>query len=476
MKTSEEMARSIMGRAKAKRAAQKRNVITFAVVCVCVCGIGAGAWMLDRTPVQPVDTLQMQPTAAVQTPQEVPTVPTEPSAPNQVTNIELRPVRISLLSSLSSGGNGVAIGNGVRVPGQQMIRVVDIRKLTKEQAEAVRAGEAEFADYFLDQSYSKAASHMIFGENAIVTVLSAGCLYIPIEDPDLVESVRVSVTGDGRMESLDAIKDVQTGQIIPGEYILEGWNLKNEWRNYKGVNMIWMLTEEMHQKLASDPTIALSSITSTITVKVNMKDGTTASVLVDVTIEDNGMVYFTFGGEEGKVLIPWMQQIRVTDLRKLTDDQAQAIRKGEREYADYVAQHQGIYLMMNGKNAVVTVVSAGDLKIPVKNPDLVDNVRVSVTGHGIINGPLSMKIEDNGDRVIKGCDLRENQGVKMNWMLTEEMLRKLAADPTIPLSSISSTITATINMKDGTQKSVIVDVSVDDDGMVYFTSRGETAT
>ena len=299
MKTSEEMARSIMGRAKAKRAAQKRNIITFAVVCVCVCSIGAGAWMLGRTPAQPVDTLQMQPTAAVQTPQEVPTVPTEPSAPNQVTNIKLQPIRISLLSSLSSGCNTVTLENGVRVPGQQQIRVVDMRGMTTEEKQAVADAERKYAIDFkkkykealLDTSWCTTGS-----ETAIITAISAGYLHIPIEDADLVDSVRVSVIGDGMMYHIEGLKE-ETGEYIPGEYVAKGYSLVNESMLCGGVNMIWTLSGEKMWELSKDPTIPLSSISSTITATINMKDGTKRSVIVDVSVDDDGMVYFTSRGE-----------------------------------------------------------------------------------------------------------------------------------------------------------------------------------
>ena len=467
MKTSEEMARSVMTRAKAKRSAQKRNLITTAAALICVCGIGVGAWMAGRTPENPDNTLQVQPTV---------------SQPKN--NVQLRPVRISLLSTLSSNNHTISYGNGVRVPAQQQIRVVDTRRLTEEQAQAVRESENRFANYMLDNAYGEGAAYLVAGKNAVVTVVAAGTLYLPIEDPDLVESVRVSVTGDGRLYSMEALKDPQTDEIIPGEYILEGWDLKNEWRRIKGVDMIWMLTEQMHQDLANDPTIPLSSITSTITTAVNMKDGTTVSVVVDVTVDDNGFVYFTFQGDaKNSIQIPCLQQIRVADLRGLTDDEARAVREGESEYVHDIIRGDGQSLMSYGENAVVTVFSAGCLNVPFEDPDLVESIRVSVTGDGQINGIEPLKDEQTGEKIpglymLDRWDLttqwRDNRGVEMTWMLSEQMHQSLVNDPTIPLSSITSTITTTVYMKDGTLVISVVDVTVDDDGFVYFTSREET--
>lgn len=301
MKTSEEMAQSVMTRARARRSAQKRNLITAAVSLVCVCGIGVGAWIMGRTPAQPVNPQHLQSTNAMQLSptEELPTQPTEPSVPNQVTNIELRPVRISLLSSLSSGGDTVTLENGVRIPGQQQIRVVDMRGMTTEEKQAVADAERKYATDFkkkykealLDTSWCTTGS-----ETAIITAISAGYLHIPIEDADLVDSVRVSVIGDGMMYHIEGLKE-ETGETIPGEYVAKGYSLVNESMLCGGVNMIWTLSGEKMWELSKDPTIPLSSISSTITATINMKDGSKRSVIVDISVDDDGMVYFTSRGE-----------------------------------------------------------------------------------------------------------------------------------------------------------------------------------
>jgi hypothetical protein len=299
MKTSEEMARSVMGRAKAKRAAQKRNIIAAAIALVCAGGIGAGVWMMGKTPAQPAATLQSQTSVTPQTQPTEPsqTQPMQPSAPNQVTNIELRPVRISLLSSLSSGGDTVTLENGVRIPGQQQIRVLDIRGMTEEEIQAAYEAEKKYAASVVEQ-YRKPlednSRRFEIGKNGMVTLISAGCLHVPIEDSSLVEDIRVYVTGDGRMCHIQPLREYGIGGLgedEPKEYIIRNWEVGKDNR------MIWMLSEEMIYELENDPTIPLSSITSTITATANMKDGTKVSVVVDVTVDDDGMVYFTSRGE-----------------------------------------------------------------------------------------------------------------------------------------------------------------------------------
>ena len=45
-------------------------------------------------------------------------------------------------------------------------------------------------------------------------------------------------------------------------------------------------------------------------------------------------------------------------------------------------------------------------------------------------------------------------------------------DPSTPLSNLSDTVTITIHYKNGTKEIVMIDITVDDNGQVYMTQRG----
>ena len=47
------------------------------------------------------------------------------------------------------------------------------------------------------------------------------------------------------------------------------------------------------------------------------------------------------------------------------------------------------------------------------------------------------------------------------------------ANPETPLSTLRDTFTVTINYKNGTKEIVIIDVTVDDNGQIYMTQRGD---
>jgi hypothetical protein len=281
MKTSEEMARSVIGRAKAKRAAQKRNLITGAAALICVCGIGVGAWMAGRTPANKVDTLQVQPTDPQQTQPE--------------DNVQLRPVRLSLLSFTPEGKDVVILENGIKTPGQGQIRIKDIRGMTEDEIQAAYEAEQEYGETVTEQVreyFLHYGTHYSCGPNGMVSFISAGCLVVPVEDSSLVENVRVTVIGNGKLVSIAPSKEHQSSDEYPKEYVAERWHLRNG-----GVVMVWMLSADMRWKLCNDPTIPLTSIASTITTTVNMKDGTQVTSIVDVTVDDEGFVYFTSRSE-----------------------------------------------------------------------------------------------------------------------------------------------------------------------------------
>ena len=277
MKTSEEMARSVMTRAKAKRSAQKRNLFTTTAALLCVCGLSVGAWLSGGIQMKPINQGSNQ---------------TEPMA-------ELQPLRLSLLAYAAEAEGVVIMEDGIKVPGQQQIRVLDLRGMTEAEAQTAMEKEKEHADAMLQQNQKPGEDNLWIcnaGKNAMVIVISAGCLHVPIDDADLVENVRVSVDGDGKMFHIETFGETEQG-VDPKEYIAEGAQLVEEWKSCGGVNMIWMPSEEKKWELANDPTIPLASITSTITTMVNMKDGTRLRSVVDVTVDDSGLVYFTSRGE-----------------------------------------------------------------------------------------------------------------------------------------------------------------------------------
>ena len=60
------------------------------------------------------------------------------------------------------------------------------------------------------------------------------------------------------------------------------------------------------------------------------------------------------------------------------------------------------------------------------------------------------------------------------WSLSTDLEQKLIVNPNMPISEISDTITITVNYSNGAQQTLIIDVTVDDDGQIYMTQRGNS--
>ena len=88
-------------------------------------------------------------------------------------------------------------------------------------------------------------------------------------------------------------------------------------------------------------------------------------------------------------------------------------------------------------------------------------------GYGTYNRDVTIGEGESAVTIPKGC-LR----IYLFPSMTDETIKIFQENPDTPLSTLRDTITVTINYKNGTKEIVIVDVTVDDDGQIYMTQRG----
>lgn len=233
-----------------------------------------------------------------------PANPAVPTGTPTVTPGGLQPVGIALFKCAPTDGNAILLEKDVATPVRIQIRVKNVQGLDVIKAGEIRAAELQYAKERFEK-YGVNHSGYLYGwsENAVVTIVYDSCPYIPIESPDLVASVHVSVSGDGYIGNMAPMKDSQTGQIIPGEYYADSADVKNVSSSYyagipyRGFELSYVINGDVHSALLKDPTIPLSTIEGTITTTVTMKDGSKMVSVVDVTVDDSGEVYFTSRGE-----------------------------------------------------------------------------------------------------------------------------------------------------------------------------------
>jgi hypothetical protein len=228
-----------------------------------------------------------------------PSFPTESTAPTGKPG-GLQPVRLALFKCAPTDDNMIILEKDIATPARMQIRVKNLQGLSGMEASEIREAELQYAEEKFEK-YTANHSGYLYGwsEDAVVTMIYESCPCIPIENPDLVASVQVSITGDAYIGNMAPMKDSQTGEIIPGEYFADSADVKNASSSYyagmpyHGFVLSFHINSEIHSALLKDPTIPLSTIESTITSTITMKDGSKMVSVVDVTVDDSGEVYFT---------------------------------------------------------------------------------------------------------------------------------------------------------------------------------------
>lgn len=276
MKTSEEMARSVLGRAKAKRAAKKRLLLTGAAAVLCVCALLISA--VDfKTP------------TSVDGPQPLPVVKNE-----------LSPAKIALVRYAAEPEKPVALAQGVQTPYAMEIRVWDTREMTEEEIEDLKAAEEKYAKELVAEYLDPGEDYQFGvhdGKNAVVTMASAGHFFVEIEDYKQVENLRIFQSGDGALAHIGLLDQTVGWEAREKEYGMDYWHVAIQSYQFGGVSFIWRLSSYSVHKLIEDPTIPLSSFSDTLTVTVNMKDGSQQVGIIDIRLSDDGEVFATYRGD-----------------------------------------------------------------------------------------------------------------------------------------------------------------------------------
>ena len=293
MKTSEEMAKSVMERARTQKIAQTRRIIAVATAFICVFAIGLTAATLHRSPAP--DTLHDRPTLETDTMQTPPAT----GGPASPIIIPVATEKGTLLRCLSAGAEGVAMGEGVRIPYRMELRVADIRGMTTDDAKALRKAEWKYAESVIEQHKGEIGSgdwsFIQGGSNAgIVTSICAGAIVVQLEDPTAVESFHMTSNGNGHLMHVPGYEP-EDGKNYPNDYHLNDQQVDQYYR-YGGINIIWCLHSNKINTLGLDPSIPLSTFSDTITVTITFRDGTVETHIIDIEIEDSGAVYAIYRG------------------------------------------------------------------------------------------------------------------------------------------------------------------------------------
>ena len=243
----------------------------------------------DFTGVSPNRPSQLAslPTAANQT------NPTEPSVDEQK-------YCITFLHALGDGSQKTELIENVKFPYRTLIRIRDISGIDEEQFAVVTEEEQEFLDSFFSQ-YPKEAHNCwgrYRGEDVLITTLSAGSFVLQLEDPDAVESLEISVTDMGYMSLLQRVEDYWCVTLDHHSIYLDGEGLRQALQQSGDgcLTMFWNMSNQAASMIKEDPTLPLSTIQDTVTIRICLKDGREETCSIDMIADDSGNVYAIYRG------------------------------------------------------------------------------------------------------------------------------------------------------------------------------------
>lgn len=272
MKSYREMTESVLEKAGTvikKRERRRRNgvLITASSLCFALLLTVLGMGMEQPTGVVPM------------LPGEQPGLSADVTeAPQQSQKAE---TKITYLSSSSSQTTQKPMSPDISMPLSAMIRVRDIRGLSREEADKILEEEKAFADDVL--SFGNAYVTMGDYQNAIISYTSRGTITLEFDDTTTILGMDFETTGVGSVV-LCSINPRQNPDGVPDGFY---------WPSVRELDMDWNISQKTVDAINEDPTFPLESIRDTLTATFHYADATTETYIFDITVDAEGQVFVT---------------------------------------------------------------------------------------------------------------------------------------------------------------------------------------
>ena len=306
MKTCEEMAQSVMTRAKAYKR-RKCWIISTSVTCICCIILGVVFWGGPKND-QPVTQLQHNPVTA---PQEHNT--TEPQ--NVPPIVENPPVdtgaRITFLSA--TGNQKSYMSENVKMPLHMEMRKFDCSGMTEEQKNELIKSEEAYAKEIIKAAglsgYGAEGYH--YGRfdvrDTLITYIVAGHLVIGVDDPAELESIYLETGGAIQLMFVDTWEGDED-MFDEWRYYMDSEGIMRKyWGTYGGVSINWLpdaselMFDDTGELINFEDTgepIDLSRYSDYIKFVVTFKDGTVEEHLIDILIAEDGKTSAIYRGQK----------------------------------------------------------------------------------------------------------------------------------------------------------------------------------
>lgn len=172
------------------------------------------------------------------------------------------------------------------------------------------------------------------------------------------------------------------------------------------------------------------------------------------------------------VTLPLDTKIRVRDIRGLSWEEVVKVLEEEKTIADDVLSFGNAYTAVwNYEQMIISITSRGSISLEFDDSTTVSGIDILTTEAGSV----IMSSSEKGPRpggTPEGIYWPNVREVYLDWKPSQEAILKIDEDPTIPLSFINDTITATVHYADETTEILIFDITVNDEGQIFVTQRG----
>lgn len=168
--------------------------------------------------------------------------------------------------------------------------------------------------------------------------------------------------------------------------------------------------------------------------------------------------------------VPYHSVIRIRDITGADELELVKLRREDKEYAEQLSGQNPEELPGNPEWSVTTRITdhlmistifTGSFYMEVDDYNQVKDVSVTTTEIGW----AAKHIADYHDATLK-------DGIGITWSLSEAGVDKLEENPEMKLSELSDTIAVTVTFADGSEETVEIRITVDDDGQIYGTFVG----
>ncbi len=253
MKNSEEMARSVLTRAKEEKEKQSRirkGIIgTAAVLCVAaLVALGSAEFWLPQS--------------------DTPALSTDGIVQNTSKS------RLSVFSV--SAAEYKTMINEVNIP-QGIIRVRDVSDNNEVEKVFIRREILEEGE-ILGEKARFSSRQLWEDDDAMVMMAYAERLMVFPDDFEEVADFLVTAKNSSAFCIANPDRNLNSGEFE------------------RGIEIEWYLSQTEIDMLCADPDTKLSAFEDVITLTVKFKDGSTELVIIDVDVDDEGTVYMTHRG------------------------------------------------------------------------------------------------------------------------------------------------------------------------------------